>query len=183
MAYKNKIIKNPYTGQSFKFIQTAKDTSGELLEMETTYRGHSKEPVAHYHPSQDEDFKVLQGEVTVRLDGALKTLRTGDTLHIPRGMVHAMWNRSDREAAVNWQVRPALDTENLFEVTTGLAMDGKTKSDGMPGILQVALTIKKYHHVFRMARPSYTVQKIVFTLLSPIAYLLGYRATYSKYID
>jgi hypothetical protein len=151
--------------------------------METTYRGHSREPVAHYHPSQDEDFKVLRGEVAVRLDGALKTLRTGDTLHIPRGTVHAMWNRSDREAVVNWQVRPALDTENFFEVTTGLAMDGKTKSNGMPRLLQVALTIKKYHHLFRMAKPSYPVQKIVFTLLSPVAYLLGYRATYSKYID
>ena len=40
MAFKNKQISNPKTGQDIKFLQTAKDTNGKLLEMEATYNSH-----------------------------------------------------------------------------------------------------------------------------------------------
>ncbi|WP_205780557.1 hypothetical protein [Mucilaginibacter limnophilus] len=71
----------------------------------------------------------------------------------------------------------------MFETTWGLAADGKVNKNGMPNILQVALTLSKYSDIFRTVKPSYVTQKIVFGILSPIAYLLGYRATYKKYID
>lgn len=183
MAYKNKVLQNPHTGQSITFLQTAKDTDGALLEMESTWRGNSQEPMGHYHPLQDEDFTVLQGELTVKLNGETKILNAGDTLHIPRRTVHAMWNAGTHEARANWKVLPALDTENLFETTTGLAIDGKTNDKGVPNLWQVALTIGKYDHVFRMTKPPFAVQKILFGLLTPVAYMLGYRPTYRRYLD
>jgi hypothetical protein len=39
----------------------------------------------------------------------------------------------------------------------------------------------KYASVFRLSKVPYTVQKIVFIMLTPFAYLLGYRPTYEKY--
>ena len=85
MAIKNKTIRNLKTGQDIRFLQTGKDTNGRLLEMETTYNEHSKEPVAHYHPYQVEDFTVLSGELTVRIDGQLKLLKQGETLPLRAG--------------------------------------------------------------------------------------------------
>lgn len=183
MAFKGKQISNPKTGQDIKFLQTAKDTDGKLLEMEATYNARSKEPATHYHPFQVEDFTVLSGQLTVRMDSQLKVLKQGDALHIPLNKVHAMWNDTDEKTIVNWKVRPAMNTENLLETATGLAIDGKTKADGMPKILQVALMANKYAAVFRLAKPPFAVQKILFVVLAPFAYLCGYRPTYKKYLD
>ena len=183
MAVRNKTIWNPKTGQGIRFIQTAKDTAGALLEMESTFAAKSKEPPAHYHPCQDEDFTVLSGELTVKIDGHVKTLRHGDNLLISRNTVHAMWNSSEGPTVVNWKVRPAMNSENLFETFTGLAADNKTNEDGVPGILQAALTVHAFSREFRLEKPSYLVQRVIFGILTPIAILLGYKPVYKKYLD
>lgn len=183
MAIKNKIICNPKANQDIKFLQTGRETGGQLLEMESTYNSHSKEPAPHYHPYQVEDFIVLSGELTVRINGQLRILKPGNTLHIPKNTVHSMWNNTDSVTVVNWKVQPAMDTENFFETATGLAIDGKTDDNGMPDILQIALMANKYAGVFRLSKPPFAVQRILFMILTPVAYLFGYRPTYAKYLD
>ncbi|MEJ0106777.1 MAG: cupin domain-containing protein [Bacteroidota bacterium] len=183
MAYKNKELINPLTGQDILFLQTAKDTNGEYLEMETTYHSNSTEPPLHYHPSQSEDFNVLSGELTVKINGEKRILKQGDTLHINPNESHAMWNTSGNKAVVHWKVQPAMNTENLFETINGLIKDGKTNSKGMPGILQLSLTVSKFSPVFRLAKPSYIIQKILFSIIKPFALLFGYRPVYKKYFD
>lgn len=183
MAYKHKQIINPVTGQQIRFIQTANDTQGRLLEMETLYLPHSKEPIAHYHPHQSETFLILTGKITVRINGELHVFERGETLHIAPNSVHAMWNATGEPASVNWKVRPAMNTEHLLETIFGLAVDGRVNPQGVPGLLQTALTVNKYHPVFRMASPSFPLQKIVFALLSPFSYLSGKRPDYKKYLD
>src|SRR3712207_2629864 len=128
MAFQNKTIRNPQTGQEIKFLLTGKETKGQLLHMQTTYQEHSKEPAAHYHPNQEEDFKVLEGELTVRVNAQVKILKKGDSLHIPCNTVHSMWNAAESKAVVDWQVRPALNTDYFFETTMGLASEGKTNA-------------------------------------------------------
>jgi quercetin dioxygenase-like cupin family protein len=183
MAYTQKIIRNPKTGQQIRFLRTGRDTNGQLLEMEATFAGNSIEPAAHYHPHQAEDFRVVTGELTVQMDGRTKVLRPGDTLHIPRNTVHAMWNASPGEAIVNWQVRPALTTDHFFETAFGLANDGKVGPNGMPPLLQTALLARHFSAVFRLASPPRPIQRVLFSVLSPVAYLAGYRPMYPKYLD
>jgi quercetin dioxygenase-like cupin family protein len=183
MAYKNKLISNPRTGQDILFIRTGKETNGNLLEMQTTYNARSAEPVMHYHPLQKEDFMVLSGELTVRIGGKIRILKQGDTLHVPAGTSHAMWNRSGNKTIVNWQVRPALNTEHFLETGMGLANDGKVNNKGMPGILQVSLMANRFANVFRISKPPYIVQRIVFIALTPVAWMRGYRSVYKKYLD
>jgi mannose-6-phosphate isomerase-like protein (cupin superfamily) len=183
MAYQDKYIRNTLTGQSFRFLQTARDTAGQLLEIESAYRAHSSEPTPHYHPIQTEDFTIMVGELTVRINGQVTVFKTGDKIHIPPNTVHSMWNASDTETVVNWQIRPALDTEYFFETVTGLANDGKVGPNGVPPLLQTALLAQQYSSVFRLTKPSLGVQKVVFSLLSPIARLLGYRSMYHQYLN
>lgn len=183
MAFKNKQISNPKTGQAIKFIQTAKETEGKFLEMETTLNPHSKEPSPHYHPFQVEDFKVLAGQLSVRIDGQVIVLKQGNTLHIPMNKVHSMWNDTDERTMVNWKVQPAMDTENLLETATGLAIDGKTNDYGIPNIFQGILMANKYSSVYRLSKPPFVVQKILFIILTPFSYLFGYRPTYKKYLN
>lgn len=71
----------------------------------------------------------------------------------------------------------------FFENAFGLANDGKTNEKGMPNIFQMALIANKYDDFFRLSKPSFLIQKIVFSILTPIAYLAGYRSTYNKYLN
>jgi quercetin dioxygenase-like cupin family protein len=179
----HKLINNSKTGQSIRFIQTGRDTAGEPLEMETTFRPFSKEPPPHYYPYQIEDFTVLSGELSVRMDGQVVTYRMNDSFHVPINKVHSMWNASSETTILNWKVRPASNTENLFETVSGLSNDGETNDEGVPRILQLVLLADKFSKVFRAAKPLYYIQKVLFLILTPVAYLLGYRASYKKYLD
>jgi quercetin dioxygenase-like cupin family protein len=183
MAHPQKTIHNRVTGQQLQFLQTSASTHGELLEMETTYPLHSKEPLPHYHPFQTEDFTVLSGEITVRMNEVVKVYQQGNTFHIPANVVHSMWNNANAPAVLNWKVQPAMNTEHFLETLTGLANEGKTNADGIPPVLQIARIANKYHAVFRLAKPSFAVQRVLFFLLTPIAWLSGYRAVYKKYLD
>ncbi|RPD39722.1 cupin domain-containing protein [Chitinophaga barathri] len=183
MAYANKTITNPVNGQTITFLQTAADTDGQLLEMQSRYKAGSKEPPLHYHPGQDEDFIIESGEMHVKINGQVKICKAGDTLHIPTNTPHAMWNAGPQPAQINWKVRPALNMEQFFEQITGLAADGKTNSAGRPPFLQTALTANYFSNVFRMSKPSFPVQKLIFSLVAPIAYLFGYKSFYKKYSD
>jgi quercetin dioxygenase-like cupin family protein len=182
MAYKSKVIINPLVGQNIKFLQTAKDTGGKLLEMEASYGPYSKEPPPHYHPFQVEDFKIIKGQMTVRLQGKILLLNENDTLHIPSNTVHSMWNNSGGVVLINWKVRPALDTEYFFENASGLASD-KKRNRRMRSILQRSLLAKKYSRVFRLSKPPFFIQKALFIVLTPVGWLMGYRASYKKYCD
>lgn len=184
MAYRNKIITNSKTGQMLRFIRTGKETNEQLLEMEATFNPHSKEPAEHYHPFQKEEFTVLKGELTVKIQRQVKILKKGDVLHIPVNTAHAMWNNSNATTVINWKVQPALNTENFLETVTGLANDGETNKDGMPAIWQIVVLSRLYSDSFRLTKPPYWLQKIIFTILAPFSYIFGYRASdHQKYID
>lgn len=183
MATIGKIITNSKNGQSYKFINTAESSGGKLLEMESIYPPNTPEPILHYHPFQEEVFLVLNGTVTVKLGDQLKDLHQGDELHIPAGTRHAVWNRTREKASINWKVKPALDMEYLFETITGLANDGKTDENSKPALLQLALTGNHFSGVIRQAKPFFAIQKFLFILLTPLAYVSGLRATYKKYLD
>ena len=162
MAFKNKIILNPKTRNEIKFLQTSKDTDGKLLEMESTYFSHSKEPPPHYHPYQEEDFTVLSGEISIRINGRINILKQRESIHIPANTVHSMWNNSDNKTIVNWKVRPAMETEIMLETLIGLAKDGKTNEAGVPGLLQISLTANKYSNVLRLSKPPFNSAKNYF---------------------
>jgi hypothetical protein len=95
---------------------------------------------------------------------------------VPPGTRHAMWNPGPGVARASWQTMPALRTEEFFETAWGLAADGKTNDQGMPGILQSAVLLNEFRDEFRLVKPPDGVQRIVFGLLAPIGRALGRKA-------
>jgi hypothetical protein len=133
-------------------------------------------PPIHYHPAQEAIFRVLAGELRASIGGEQRTLREGETLVVPRGTRHEMWAES-AGVRVNWQTRPALRTEAFFETVFGFARDGKTNETGIPNLLQAAVIVRSYADEFRLARPPWPVQRLLFTVLAPLGRLLGYSAS------
>jgi quercetin dioxygenase-like cupin family protein len=183
MAYSGKRIVNPLSGQTIKFITTAKDSNGEKLEMISSWLPHSQKPVEHYHPNQEEYFKVIEGELTININRQIKVLKKGEVIHIPAGTAHVMWNDSSKLAVANWKVLPAYDTEYFLETGVGLAAAGKVGGNGMPGILQVSLLAQRFNKEFRLKKLPFFLQRILFGLLTPVALLNGKRSIYKEYID
>ena len=175
MAHKDKIVRNPVTGMDIKFIKTAADTGGELLEMESTYNRKTKEPPPHYHPYQAEEFTIVEGELYTRIDGVPRIYKKGESFHIPARTVHSMWSNSNGKTILNWKTRPAMHSENFFETIAGLANDGKINRKGRPGLLQSALIVSHFSSVFRLSKPPIIVQKILFGVLHIVARIWGTR--------
>ena len=174
MAIKGKEIRNAKSGHRIKFIQTSADTQGSYLEMIATYERKSAEPPTHYHPYQEEFIEIIKGELAVRMNGEIEVLGPGHQLYIAKNTSHAVWNHTDKETIMRWKVVPALETERFLETVTGLANKGKQGSNGKLPFLQVALLANRFAKVFRMARPPFIVQRVIFLFLTPFAYLLGH---------
>jgi quercetin dioxygenase-like cupin family protein len=176
MARSGEEIHNPVAGLTLRFVQTAADTDGELLEMEATYEPSSIEPVEHFHPSQDEHFELLDGTLEAEIDGQRRELRAGDTLDVPARTPHAMWNACDRPATTRWQTRPALRTERFFETVFRLAREGKVSEKGVPNPLQLGVIANAYRDEFRTTKPPQALQALLLPPLALVGRLLGYRA-------
>ena len=183
MAYQNKVIRNAKTGQVITFLHTAKNTDGRFLGMIATFQPQSQPTTIYYLPHQTLELDVLSGELTVLLNGQYRPLKAGESLFIDANKPHVLWNGSTQLTAINCRVRPALNTEHLLETIAGLADVEKISRRRIPRMLQIALIANTFSNVFRLTSCPFMCQKFVFTLLTPVAYLAGYKPTYAKYID
>ena len=167
------VLTNPVTGMSLRILRSAADTGGALLEMEAGYRPGSAVPPPHFHPLQEEWFVILEGGMRAVVGGVRRDLVAGDSLMIPAGESHAMWNPGTVDARVSWQVRPALRTQEFFEVFCALAAQGKVDAHGVPGLLDLALLMPHFRSEIRVTRPPAWIQRLVFGALGPVARALG----------
>jgi mannose-6-phosphate isomerase-like protein (cupin superfamily) len=138
-----------------------KQSSPELLEVEGSYGPGGSPPPAHFHPAQDEHFEVLDGTMRAKVGGEERELVTGETLEIPQGTPHQMWNPGEQAARVVWQTRPALRTEEWFRSIDALHREGRVGRKGMPGPLAFGALLDEYDDVFRLAGPGPLVKGAV----------------------
>ncbi len=61
--------------------------------------GYRAEPIAH---EGEEMLFVLEGTITVEVDGERTVLETGDSIHYPSTKIHTTWNHSDTPATILW---------------------------------------------------------------------------------
>jgi quercetin dioxygenase-like cupin family protein len=168
-------IDNPAARMRLRLVQTAAETNGELLEMEATYEPGSVEPLEHFHPNQDEHFEVLAGTMEAQIGGERRTLSAGESLDIPAGTVHAMWNGGGDPARVLWQTRPALRSEEFFRQVGALAQEGRLTARGPRDPLVGAAVMQEFRQEFRPTSPPPLVQAVAFPVLAAVARVLGRR--------
>lgn len=70
-------------------------------------------PPRHIHIEQDEFFQVNKGTFLFEIDGEKHTLRTGDTLFVPRGVPHG-WACSEGPGSILVTLTPAGTFEAFF---------------------------------------------------------------------
>ena len=152
-AWSAALVVHGMTETSYKLTPhetvTVKRSDAEVLEVEAEYGPNGSPPPPHLHPAQAEHFEVLAGELTARIDGGPeRKLNAGETLDIPAGTKHQMWNSAGAEARVRWETRPAGRTEDWFRSVDRVVRDAGGKQ---PGPLAFAPLLNEYGDVFRLA--------------------------------
>jgi len=174
MARAGEVIDNPVTGERMTFLKTASDTNGTLLEVRLQLRPNANNASAHVHPRQVERITVVDGTLQLALGGEPeRTLSAGDTVTIGTGVPHYWQNRSGLQAELRVEYEPARNTEEFFETFFALGRAGRTDAAGVPDLLQISLSAP--HFGIYLAHPPAWLQKAAFTLLGPLALMLGYR--------
>ena len=67
---------------------TAEETGGAFVAFEDEMQAGKVTPL-HRHPSADETFYLLEGEILLDIDGQQRTLGAGGIAVLPRGLPHA----------------------------------------------------------------------------------------------
>jgi quercetin dioxygenase-like cupin family protein len=137
----------------------------------------------HVHPNIEERFTVLSGKVGFRINGVEQIASLNTELVVTPGIAHDWWNAGDEEAYVRVDIRPGIRFELMAQNLFGLANDDKTNAKGMPNPLQLAIFGKEFQDVLYFTSPPRWVQKLMFAIVAPIARLVGYQGSYSKYIN
>lgn len=174
------IIENPLYGERLRFLKTAPETNGELVQYETWLVPGGRVGPAHVHPIQESQFKVLAGSASFSIHGARFQLGPGQELTIPPRTEHCLWNDGEVDAHLIVSFRPGLLKQEFYETTFGLARDGRHHLRGVANLMQWAVIAWAYRRESRLLDQSFWSRNGLMAL-APIGWALGYRAHYSRY--
>jgi quercetin dioxygenase-like cupin family protein len=123
-------------------LRVVASSPGEL-ELESTWSTGGRPPRTHWHPTQREQFEVLEGALTVELDGQPPRILTpSETLLVPPRTAHRMWNASTEVTRASWRVTPAQQTKDMFRTIAG----------GLNPVTAMVL-LWKYRREMRLGKP------------------------------
>jgi len=101
-------------GARFVLRTPTAETGGEYVEFEWQFPAGTFAPPPHVHPSQVEEYEVLEGEFEVLTGDEWRTLRTGESASVPAGVNHTFGRPKDFVRIRNFH-RPALGFEAFIE--------------------------------------------------------------------
>lgn len=176
------VIENTVTGDRAIVLVGTEDSGDGKIVVFMGVRPGGAVACEHVHPSLTERFRVVNGRLGVRLDGAESALGPGEEALVRPGVVHDWWNAGNEEAQVVVEITPGRRFEIMISTLFGLANDGLTNAKGMPHLLQAAVMAQEFGDVVQFVQPPRMIQRALFGVLAPIGRALGYRPYYERYL-
>jgi quercetin dioxygenase-like cupin family protein len=173
-------LDNPVTGEVLIFHETAAETAGELVRVETIVEPDGFVAAAHVHPAQTERFNILEGTVEFHVGGKTVRASSGDEVVVPPGTPHRFRNSGDEAARFLLEVRPALKFESLIETMFTLAAEGKTGKRGLPGPFRLAVIAREHFDTVRLPFPPVALQRAGLAIGAPIGRARGFKPTVER---
>lgn len=112
-------------GGVYRIVTTARESCGRHFAFVATEPPGGGPPL-HTHATEDEYFLVLEGEITVYINGKIVVAKSGESAFVPRGAAHCFKNCSTREARVLVLFTPGY-IEGFFDY--GIPVDGTIPSN------------------------------------------------------
>ena len=137
-------------------------TGGAYVEMECTADPGSGTMV-HYHPEQEETFRVLEGTMEVLRDGAWIPVHAGQTHTVSKGNVHAWRNRGTARVRFQNVHRPALAFLDHMESLDRLVRAGKIRgTKDLRSIIYMSMSAVRYRPDVTVTPPQWMVNTMAF---------------------
>jgi len=173
-------LRNPVTGETITFVETAAETAGEYTLIEVSVAPGGGVPMTHVHPYQSETFEVIEGELSMKAGRDKLVAVAGDVVSVQPGEVHRFWNDGDRPVRFRCTVAPAGEFESFIETMFALAADGKLNKRGMPNPLRLAVIAKAYFDDTRAAYVPAWLQKAGLAAGAALGGMAGYEPSYEQ---
>lgn len=87
----------------------------ELLQLEFFMRPLWIAAPLHVHPSQTERIRVVRGRLGVTTESGRRTYRSGESVEIPAGVRHTLWNAGVTTLRLVDEYQPPLRTAQWFD--------------------------------------------------------------------
>jgi mannose-6-phosphate isomerase-like protein (cupin superfamily) len=97
----------------------------DTLEMEITFEAGALGPPPHYHPTLEEEYRVLKGSLNVLIGDRWKDFGSGESVVIPARTNHTFRNTSKEPVLMLNVHRPALGFAAFEERVMELSRAGK----------------------------------------------------------
>jgi quercetin dioxygenase-like cupin family protein len=168
MGIDSNTIINTETGERIVIQKSGAETGGACLGFDFYAAPGGGVPFEHYHAKQSEYFRMVEGELTLRVDGETRLLRAGDEMTLAPGTRHSIKNEGDVEAHCYVEYHPALKSEWWFRIIHPYqSAIGKE-----PGLLDLAPFLSKGVETYP-ARVPLVIGRIVIFVFGMIGRLLG----------
>jgi quercetin dioxygenase-like cupin family protein len=102
-------------GDVYRFLATGDDTNGKYAVWEAIVPPGGGPP-PHVHSREEEGFYILEGEITLQIDGERIVATAGMFANMPVGTPHSFKNESNKPARMLISVAPAGLEQMFFEV-------------------------------------------------------------------
>jgi quercetin dioxygenase-like cupin family protein len=132
-------------------VLTVIESTTERLVVESVWDAEAGDPLRHLHPTQREEFEILEGRLRVTREGRTELVPAGSGFVVEPGVVHGMTSDGVVTRA-RWEIMPALGTETMFRALA--AADGR-------GRLAQLRVLAAHRSELRLASPPDAVQRVL----------------------
>ena len=130
---------------------TVLESTSQRLVVESFWEATAGDPLRHWHPTQREEFEVLEGRLRVVRDERIEIVEAGGRFSVAPGVVHGM--TSDGVATrARWEITPALGTEAMFR--------GLAAADARGRLAQLRV-LADHRAEMRLASPPDVIQRVL----------------------
>ena len=122
-----------------RFIVEADQSDGQLTVFECDVAAEGKVPVPHSHDAFDETIYSLAGVTTYTVDGEEIEMSPGDSIFIPRGVVHGFENHGPDDSKFLAVITPGLFGPDYFKeigVVLAAAAGGPPDLGALAGVMR-----------------------------------------------
>jgi quercetin dioxygenase-like cupin family protein len=146
---------------------------GETLRIEMWTDPGGGVIAEHVHPVLEERYEVLDGEITIDLDGVPTRLGPGERAVVAPGVRHAFRNTGDQPAHLVAEAEPAQELRESIEDAVRLARSERFSDSGSPrsfrALAAAAALAQRYRETVQLTSPPRFLQRILFPPLSRFA--------------
>lgn len=125
---------------------------------------HKDGPPIHYHPLQDEQFFIVQGELQVYKKNEWITLKAGDSIIIPKKTPHSYRNVSNEIVLFDFCITPRVRFTQMIKSMDELVQRGKIKGQDFKSIVYLSKVMAAYPDVTQSVKPPQFVIKAMAAL-------------------